>query len=84
MTILSLWMPIVASAVIVWIASAVVWMVLPWHKSDWRPVPDEEATHSALTGIAPGTLQRHYQRTTNRSENYVSPRLLSKNKLGKN
>ena len=54
MTILSLWMPILASAVVVWIASALVWMVLPWHKSDWKKVPKEDEARSALAGAEPG------------------------------
>lgn len=49
-----LWLPIVAAAAIVWVGSAIVWMVLPHHKSDFRGVADEEATRAALQGAAPG------------------------------
>ena len=52
--ILSLWMPIVLSAVLVWVASAIVWMVLPHHKKDFAQVPDEAGVRAALKGIAPG------------------------------
>lgn len=55
MTILSLWLPILLSAVIVWIASALIWTVLPWHKSDFRKLPDEEAARAAIKGAVPGT-----------------------------
>jgi hypothetical protein len=47
-TILSLWLPILLSAVVVWIISALVWTVLPHHKSDYKPFPDEDATRKAL------------------------------------
>lgn len=60
MTILSLWLPILISAVIVWVASALVWTVLPWHKSDWKKTPDEEAARAALKGIKPGNYMLPY------------------------
>jgi hypothetical protein len=47
-TILSLWLPILISAVLVWIASAIIWTVLPHHKSDYKGLPDEEAARNAL------------------------------------
>jgi len=54
-TIASLWLPIVLSAVFVWIGSALVWMVLPHHKSDYRKMPDEEAARNGIgQGIEPG------------------------------
>jgi hypothetical protein len=52
----SLWMPILVSAVIVFLASFVIHMVLPIHRSDWKRVPDEDAALDALRrlGIPPG------------------------------
>lgn len=50
----SLWMPIVVSAVAVYIMSAIFWMVSPHHKSDWKKLPDEEAARAALKGVPPG------------------------------
>ena len=47
-TIASLWLAILLSALIVWIASALIWMVLPHHKSDFKGFPDQEATLNAL------------------------------------
>lgn len=38
----SLWLPILLSAVVVFIASFILHMVLPYHRSDYRPLPDEE------------------------------------------
>lgn len=54
-TIVSLWPAILLSAVIVFVLSALIWMVMPWHKSDFKGVPDEDATRGALGGdLAPG------------------------------
>ena len=51
-----LWMPIVISAVVVFIASAVLWMVLPFHKKDYTPPPDEASIQNAIRthGFKPG------------------------------
>lgn len=50
----ALWLPILLSAVIVFIASSIFHMVLPFHKSDYKKLPDEEAARAALKGVAPG------------------------------
>jgi hypothetical protein len=56
MAVTELWLPIVLSAVLVFIASSVIHMLLPWHKSDYRKLPQEEQMLAALRGfsIAPG------------------------------
>jgi hypothetical protein len=59
-TITSLWLPILLSAVAVWVASALVWMALPWHKSDWLKPADEEGLRGALKGAAPGNYMLPY------------------------
>ncbi len=55
-TISSLWLPILISAVGVWLMSFLVWVVLPHHKSDYKALPDEEAARKALTpqNLEPG------------------------------
>ncbi len=53
-SLLSLWLPIVVSAVLVFIASSVIWMVVQYHDSDWKKLPDEEAARTALKGTEPG------------------------------
>jgi len=52
----SLWLPIVVSAVIVFVASSIVWMVLPHHRNDWVKLPDEEGIMAAMrkAGVQPG------------------------------
>ena len=54
MSIADLWLPILVSAVIAWIASALIWAVLPWHKSDYSKVEKEEGVREALKGLSPG------------------------------
>ena len=51
-----LWLPILVSAVIVFIASSLVWMVLPHHKKDVKTLPDEKALtdHLQQLRIPPG------------------------------
>ncbi len=52
----SLWVPILLSAVIVFVASSVIHMALPYHRTDYRQVPSEDAVMDALRkfSIAPG------------------------------
>lgn len=52
----SLLLPILVSAVIVFVASSVIHMVLGYHRSDVQKVPDEDAAQDAFRrlGIAPG------------------------------
>ena len=47
-TIASLWLPILLSAVFVFIASSLVHMVLGYHANDLLKVPDEDALADAL------------------------------------
>ena len=44
----SLILPVFLSAALVWAASALIWTVLPWHKKDFAPLPDEEGTLANL------------------------------------
>ncbi len=50
----ALWVPIVVSAVIVFVASSILHMVLPYHRSDYGKLPNEDAAAAALRGTAPG------------------------------
>lgn len=47
-TLSALWLPILVSAVIVFFASSILHMVLPYHKSDYKQLPDEEAVRAVL------------------------------------
>jgi hypothetical protein len=44
----ALWLPIVLSAVFVFIASSIMHMVLPYHRSDYQTLPDEEKVLTAM------------------------------------
>jgi hypothetical protein len=50
--ILSLIVPIVVSSVIVFVASSLVHMVLPWHKNDYPKLPNEDQVAAALRPLA--------------------------------
>jgi len=57
MTVMTmLWLPILLSAVIVFVASSIIHMVSPWHKGDYRRVPDEDRLRAAVgpLDIPPG------------------------------
>ena len=60
MSIISLWLPILVSAIFVFIASALVWMAMPWHKKDFQKAGDEDAVRAALKGSAPGQYMLPY------------------------
>lgn len=42
-TLQSLWLPIIVSVALVFIASSIIWMALPWHKGDYKKAPNEDA-----------------------------------------
>ena len=55
LAIASLWLAILISAGVVWIAAMLVWMVLPYHQSDYKGFPDEDAVRKVLgQTLAPG------------------------------
>ena len=47
-TIGALWLPILLSTIAVWVASAIIWTVMPHHKSDFGKLPDEDSARQAL------------------------------------
>jgi len=53
MTALStLWLPILVSTVIVFVASMVVHMFLPWHRNDYPKMPNQDKAMDALRPLA--------------------------------
>ena len=44
----ALWLPILLSAIIVFVASSIMHMVLPYHRGDYRKLPDEDKLLPAL------------------------------------
>ncbi len=43
-----LWLPIVVASVFVFIVSAIIHLLLPWHKNDYPRLPDEDRVRTAL------------------------------------
>lgn len=56
MTILDLWLPILLSAVFVFLVSSVIHMATPLHKSDFKKMPNEDEALAAMraNGLVPG------------------------------
>ena len=54
--ILSLWLPILVAAILVFVASSVIHMALGYHANDYAKLPDEEGVMNALRpfNIPPG------------------------------
>lgn len=48
----ALWLPILLSAVIVFVVSSIIHMVLPWHKNDYSTLADEENVRAAIGPLA--------------------------------
>lgn len=61
-TLGALWLPIVVAAVLVFVVSSLVHMVVGWHKRDYRPLPAEEQVLEALRAnpLAPGLYMFPY------------------------
>jgi hypothetical protein len=51
-----LWLPIIASAVAVFVVSALLHMLFTYHNSDYRKVPNEDEVRAAINkgGLTPG------------------------------
>ena len=47
-----LWLPILVSSVIVFVASSLIHMALPWHGNDYPKMPNEEKAMDALRPLA--------------------------------
>jgi hypothetical protein len=76
----ALWLPIVLSAVIVFVASSIMHMLLPYHKSDYRQLPDEDKLLAVLraAGLKPGLY--HFPFCTH--SDMKSPAVMEKFKQG--
>ena len=56
LSVASLWLPIVLAAVLVFVASSLIHMVLKYHASDYRALPNEDAVRAAIraANLPPG------------------------------
>jgi hypothetical protein len=48
----ALWLPILVASVIVFVASSLIHMVLPWHKNDFPRMANEDAFRDAVRPLA--------------------------------
>jgi hypothetical protein len=48
----SLWLPVLVSAALSWIASAIAWMAIKHHKNDFKKLPNEDGVADALRKFA--------------------------------
>ena len=53
----ALWLPIVVSAVLIFIASTLVHMVFKWHNSEYRTLANEDAVRAAMRAGSPAPGQ---------------------------
>lgn len=79
----ALWLPILLSAVIVFIASSIIHMMSPWHKGDYPGVPNEQAARNAIRGLAIPPGDYMMPRPGSR-EDMKSPEFAEKVKTGPN
>jgi hypothetical protein len=76
----ALWLPIVVSAVIVFVASSIMHMLLPYHRSDYGQLPDEDKILAVLRSAA---LKRGlYVFPYCTHQDMKSPALIEKQKQG--
>jgi hypothetical protein len=79
--IIELWLPILLSAVIVFVVSSIIHTVTPWHKSDYPKLPNEDKVMDALRPLAipPGD---YLMPCPSSSKELRSPEFLEKRKKG--
>lgn len=76
----SLWIPILLSAVIVFVASSILHMVLPYHRSDYKKLPDEDKVVAALRSA--GVTRGLYMFPHCTHQDMKKPEMLEKFKQG--
>jgi hypothetical protein len=59
-TLAALWLPILLAAVLVFLASSLLHMILKYHRTDWARIPTEDAVMDALRSVPPGDYMMPY------------------------
>lgn len=75
----SLWLPILLSAVAVFVLSAVIHMFLKYHAGDFRQLPAEDEVAAALRSVPPGEYAMPYARSM---EHMQSPEYVERHTEG--
>jgi len=80
-SILALWLPILAAGVIVFIASSILHMALPYHRTDYGRIQNEDDVMEAMrkAGVQPGDYMMPHCTSHNDLKN---PAILEKFKKG--
>ncbi len=78
----SLWLPIVLSAVIVFVASSIMHMLLKYHQGDYRKLPEEDNLRAAIRTA--GVTRGLYMFPFCKHEEMKSPEMAEKWKQGPN
>jgi hypothetical protein len=76
----ALWLPILLSAIIVFVASSIMHMLLPYHRGDYQKLPEEDELLSALR--AAGLKRGLYIFPFATHQEMKSPALMEKYKQG--
>ena len=76
----ALWLPVLLSAVVVFVASFIMHMVLPYHRGDYKQLPDEDKLLAALR--AAGVNRGLYMFPYCTHKDMKSPATVEKQKLG--
>ena len=79
----ALWLPIVLSAVVVFVVSSLIHMASPWHKNDYPRVPDEDRLRAAVGPLAIPQGEYMVPRPKSHAE-MRSPEFLERRKQGPN
>ncbi|MDZ7359638.1 MAG: hypothetical protein ONB46_02770 [candidate division KSB1 bacterium] len=77
----ALWLPILLSSVLVFVASSIIHMAIPWHKNDYSQVPNEDKVMDALRPLAIPPGDYMIPRAANMKE-MQTPAFLEKMKKG--
>src|SRR5258708_39355507 len=76
----ALWLPSLLSAIIVFVASFVMHMLLPYHRGDYRQLPDEDKLLTALRSV--GLTRGLYRFPFGTPKEMKSPAMIEKYKSG--
>lgn len=77
----SLWLPIVLSAVGVFVASSVIHMVVGWHRSEYGKLPDEDVLLAAMRGAGVEPGEYYFPNCTN-PKDAATPEMKAKFEAG--
>lgn len=77
----ALWLPILVSAILVFVASSIIHMATPWHKGDYPKLPEQEKIMDALRPFAIPPGDYLLPRCTDRAE-LRSPEFIEKMNKG--